>query len=206
MDEVIQSEQIDQLCAAMLKFQEAAEDPARTKTAKVQTKNGRGYSFSYADLEDILPTCRTDLAKCGVWISQLPMGGSLVTQLTHSSGQWIRARYDLGLSPDATAQERGSAQTYARRYSIMAVLGLVAEEDDDGNAASGNTAEITAKPIIGASEGFVAKAEKAVAKIKTVTLLDAAIAKQQENIAALPEEWHTKLQNIIATKRAELGG
>jgi hypothetical protein len=26
--------------------------------------------------------------------------------------------------------------TYARRYSYMAVLGLVADEDDDGNAAS----------------------------------------------------------------------
>lgn len=34
-------------------------------------------------------------------------------------------------------QGQGSAITYARRYSLMAVLGLVADEDDDGNAASG---------------------------------------------------------------------
>lgn len=33
-------------------------------------------------------------------------------------------------------QGQGSAITYARRYSLMAVLGLVADEDDDGNAAS----------------------------------------------------------------------
>ena len=34
-------------------------------------------------------------------------------------------------------QGQGSGITYARRYSLMAVLGLVADEDDDGNAGSG---------------------------------------------------------------------
>lgn len=34
-------------------------------------------------------------------------------------------------------QGQGSAITYARRYALMAVLGLVADNDDDGNAASG---------------------------------------------------------------------
>ena len=33
-------------------------------------------------------------------------------------------------------QGLGSAVTYARRYALMSVLGLVADEDDDGNAAS----------------------------------------------------------------------
>lgn len=33
-------------------------------------------------------------------------------------------------------QGQGSAITYARRYSLMAVLGLVADVDDDGNAAT----------------------------------------------------------------------
>lgn len=33
-------------------------------------------------------------------------------------------------------QGLGSAITYARRYSLMAVLGLVADEDDDGQKAS----------------------------------------------------------------------
>ena len=34
------------------------------------------------------------------------------------------------------AQGYGSAMTYARRYAIMGMLGLVADADDDGNAAS----------------------------------------------------------------------
>lgn len=32
----------------------------------------------------------------------------------------------------------GSAITYARRYMLMSALGLVADEDDDGNAGSSN--------------------------------------------------------------------
>jgi hypothetical protein len=35
----------------------------------------------------------------------------------------------------ADPQGQGSAITYARRYSLCAVLGLVADEDDDGNSA-----------------------------------------------------------------------
>lgn len=35
-------------------------------------------------------------------------------------------------------QSFGSAVTYARRYALCAVLGLVADEDDDGNAAATN--------------------------------------------------------------------
>lgn len=34
-------------------------------------------------------------------------------------------------------QGQGSAITYARRYALMSALGLVADEDDDGNASSG---------------------------------------------------------------------
>jgi hypothetical protein len=38
-----------------------------------------------------------------------------------------------------TAQEIGGAITYARRYSITALFGIVADVDDDGNQASGRT-------------------------------------------------------------------
>ena len=38
--------------------------------------------------------------------------------------------------PKSDPQGQGSAVTYARRYSYMSVLGLVADEDDDGNKAS----------------------------------------------------------------------
>lgn len=45
--------------------------------------------------------------------------------------------YDILLpNPQGTAQGLGSAVTYMRRYDITTSLGLVADLDDDGNAAS----------------------------------------------------------------------
>jgi hypothetical protein len=37
-------------------------------------------------------------------------------------------------------QEYGSALTYARRYAVSAIIGIVADEDDDGNRAQGHEA------------------------------------------------------------------
>ena len=43
-------------------------------------------------------------------------------------------------------QSQGSAVTYARRYSYMAALGLVADEDDDGNSGTRPTVKTVSKP------------------------------------------------------------
>ena len=37
------------------------------------------------------------------------------------------------------AQDLGSAITYAKRYSYASILGIVAEDDDDGNRAAGES-------------------------------------------------------------------
>jgi hypothetical protein len=42
----------------------------------------------------------------------------------------------------------GSATTYARRYSYMSVLGLVADVDDDGNRASSGSRETQSRPLV----------------------------------------------------------
>ena len=45
-------------------------------------------------------------------------------------------------------QGLGSALTYSKRQALMAVVGVVADEDDDGNAGSGGTApRRTAPPV-----------------------------------------------------------
>jgi len=60
---------------------------------------------------------------------------TLTTTLIHKSGQWIESEMQLHL-PKQDPQGQGSAVTYARRYAYMAILGLVADDDDDGNSAS----------------------------------------------------------------------
>ncbi len=60
------------------------------------------------------------------------------TMLLHKSGQWICGEQPLQIAGQGN-QEIGSAVTYAKRYGLCAMLGLAADEDDDSNAAAGNS-------------------------------------------------------------------
>lgn len=79
-----------------------------------------------------------------VWITKPTLvpaqDGALLPALTYTlthaeSGHGISATMLLEQAK-RDPQGQGSAITYARRYALMAVLGLVADEDDDGNASS----------------------------------------------------------------------
>jgi hypothetical protein len=70
--------------------------------------------------------------------------GFVVTTLAHSSGQWRSNRIPIIVS-DGGAQAYGSALTYARRYGVTLLLALCADDDDDANAADGNTATVQKK-------------------------------------------------------------
>ena len=97
--------------------------------------------FRYASLGSFLDTCRPHLARFGLALASdfEPIAdGNLMcwTVIRDASGETIRlapvpVRVDLA-KPQAT----GSAMTYARRYSLSAALGVVGDEDDDGNATN----------------------------------------------------------------------
>lgn len=98
------------------------------------------FKSSYADLPAIYKACREHLSANDIAVAQSTGfdtdGVFLETILAHSSGEWICGIYPIRpVKPDP--QSMGSAITYARRYSLAAMVGVVAEnEDDDGNAAS----------------------------------------------------------------------
>lgn len=58
------------------------------------------------------------------------------TILAHSSGEWIADEIAMKPAQD-TPQAIGSALTYGRRYLLASFVGIASDEDDDGNAASG---------------------------------------------------------------------
>jgi hypothetical protein len=68
--------------------------------------------------------------------------------LLHTSGQWMASSYPL--PRQAGAQEMGSFITYARRYSLCAILGIAGEDDNDGESATegGSTDETTRAQLI----------------------------------------------------------
>jgi len=56
------------------------------------------------------------------------------TRLLHVSGQWVEAYTAMPSDRQGGPHGQGSAYTYARRYGLLALLGISAT-DDDGQAA-----------------------------------------------------------------------
>jgi hypothetical protein len=96
------------------------------------------FKSNYADLNSVWDSCRQLLAENGLSIAQLNQvaenGVIVETVLMHESGEWISGEMYLPLNKQ-DAQSVGSAVTYGRRYGLAAVVGIVADEDDDANAA-----------------------------------------------------------------------
>lgn len=124
------------LAAALAKASIGFGTVTRDKKVTITQKNGGSYSFQYAPLDVILAAVRKPLADNGLAVVQMLDGGHLVTTLIHESGAEISGRVPLPQVDDIKGL--GSAVTYLRRYAIQAMLGIAAEDDDDGSAATGD--------------------------------------------------------------------
>lgn len=97
------------------------------------------FKNRYASLAAVRDAVVPALAKHGLCLTQdlrTSEGAvSCTTILTHASGQQMSfGPYTLPVSKQ-DAQGYGSASTYARRYHLMAVCGVVGDADDDAEAA-----------------------------------------------------------------------
>jgi hypothetical protein len=105
----------------------------------VKSASNPFFKSKYATLDACIDATREALAKNGLCVVQpVTMDGekmTLTTRLLHDSGEEIVSIYPV-VPVKADPQGFGSAITYARRYAYCAILGLVADEDDDGNAGS----------------------------------------------------------------------
>jgi hypothetical protein len=111
----------------------------------------------------------------------------LFTRLVHVSGQWIESLCPIPAAGDM--QKMGSAITYARRYSLSAICGIAADEDDDANAsgaAAGQSPGGRAKTPDGFDD-WLADLE-AVADDGTAAL-EAAWKKSQPYLRQAPDEY-----------------
>lgn len=143
------------------------------------------FKSRYADIADGLEVIRPVLSKHGLSVVQATTVNYdtgmfyLATRLMHSSGQWIESVYPL---QTGKAQEQGSAITYARRYSIFALVGVAGtDEDDDGNAAN---ASAPAKPVV----------KPKASPVDKEAFLERAAAKANEGTDALREWWPKQSQ------------
>lgn len=123
------------LTEALAAAQAAFPTIAKAHTAEVRGKEGKpGYTYAYADLADVLAGVRPVLAAHGLAIAQTiereGNGNVLVTELRHVGGGRLRSELNLGQSTNAP-QQFGSALTYLRRYALVTLAGVAAEQDLD---------------------------------------------------------------------------
>ena len=129
------SEEIGELAVALVAAQEAIQNPPKSKANPF-------HHSRYADLATVLNVTRPALTEAGLAVIQTPLtleNGNIAvtTRIIHKSGQWMEETIDLPLPETKNAaQAAGSIITYLRRYSLAAFAGI-AQEDDDGQAATG---------------------------------------------------------------------
>ena len=130
------SEQINELAKGLALFRANLKQPFKDA-------NNPFFKSKYVPLENVTEVIDKALVDTGVTYVQVPVNGEggmvgVSTTVLHSSGQWLEFPPFL-LKPDkANPQGYGSSITYARRYSLSSVFGVTSDNDDDGNAASGN--------------------------------------------------------------------
>jgi hypothetical protein len=136
---ILKSETIGKLADALAKAQ-AEIEPAKMNSRNPFLKN------KYADLSSVVDSFKGPLSKHGLSFVQMvtaPEDDStgvieLTTLLMHSSGEWLQStmsmRWEKGKG-QTIQQSIGVAISYARRYSLSAMLGIVSDEDTDGSVA-----------------------------------------------------------------------
>lgn len=123
------SESIVKLAAALCAFQSEVENVKKDATNPF-------FKSKYATLDSIWDEVRPLLKKHKLALSQFPSGdGELTSILLHESGEYIEYSAKMSIK-EQTPQSQGSSISYMRRYAMSSILGIVTEEDDDGNAAS----------------------------------------------------------------------
>tara|TARA_R100000306_G_C4354009_1_gene131684 strand:- start:39 stop:719 length:681 start_codon:yes stop_codon:yes gene_type:complete len=94
------------------------------------------YKSRYATLASCLKVVKEPLAKNDLCITQEIHGDRVYTILIHSSGETRKdGGVDIRVKDPDNPQAMGGAITYARRYGLCTMLGIVGEDDDDGNSA-----------------------------------------------------------------------
>jgi hypothetical protein len=135
MGTVKHSDSIVELATALSNAQSSFPVVTKKRTANVGQ-----YQYDYADLADIVREVTPTLAANGLAVAQSPSintdgVATLCTMLLHNSGEWLSD--EMPLPPGAnTPQGVGSAITYARRYALGAMLGIVTDDDEDGALAT----------------------------------------------------------------------
>ena len=126
-----------QLADAIADFQAVVPEIRKTKSVDYVGRSGVGVSYTYAPLDVIAKTIRQHLHASGLsytWDSRTEPGAVHCScTLRHVAGAEISASFGAPIDDAAKMsgpQKTAAALTYARRQSLIQVLGLTTTDDD----------------------------------------------------------------------------
>ena len=127
-----------EITTALCKFMNEVPSLTTMTTAKIETRNGKGFEFDFAELGYICSVINPVLAKNGLHIMHINRVVEgveyLVTTLYHESGECLPSSEKViptGLNSNPL-YSYGSAMTYFRRYVTLSMLNLWHGQDDAG--------------------------------------------------------------------------
>lgn len=102
------------------------------------------HKSRYPDLHEVITKITPVLHKHGLVFSHSVESDdgetvNITLNVIHCESMQVRSMLFKARPEKPTAQSVGSLITYMKRYSLVAFFGLSADEDDDGNKASGFT-------------------------------------------------------------------
>lgn len=170
MENAKHSNEIKDLIVALAKAQ------SEIQPAKADGHN-KHFDSKYTTLTSCMNACKKPLADNDLIIVQycetINDQLTLVTMLMHTTGQWMKSEFPV-IALKQTSQAIGSALTYAKRYGLCGLVGIVvASEDDDGQAAT----------------------KEAVAPVKSITRIS---DKQYQELELLLEDNFELRQNFLS--------
>jgi len=184
--------------AALAAFQDGMPLLTKNKKAEIATRSGANYSYSYASLDRIAAEIRPLLTKHGLsysWDSTTENGMLTCTcTLRHSDGHEVASSFAAPIEQSTKmsgAQATAATLTYARRQSLVSVLGLaIADEDTDARG-------VPADPI---SQSQVADLEALIDEVgadkeRFITFLGL------EDLSELPDTRWQEAKNALEAKR-----
>lgn len=166
------------------------------------------FKSKYADLPAVWKSIKKLMLDNGLLVNHV-MGYEdgndfILTKIVHvESGEYEESRSKIYLTK-ATAQEYGSYVTYMRRYALSAMLGLVTDEDDDGNNASNKKPE--AKPE-GKPSPLVEQCRKIKSEIESCEseeLLNQYMEEQKSILEDIKSKNENNYKSLMATYDAQL--
>jgi len=205
-EEMIRSQDIDEIASALAASQGIIRNPEKTKI-------NPHFKSKYADLAAGLDCIRPALSANGIAIVQatdIHSSGNviLITTLLHSSGQYIGCTYPVGVP--GNHQQLGAALTYAKRQALFSLVGVCGDDDLDGE----DTAAGVPEKLSDAVQAYLKAARDEMSDIMSTDELTAWWREQKDQRAALgiintttgPAPGYKELFAAFSARGKELAG